>query len=93
MNQGGKNTMLSTNEIHAILQADVDRTGDDYRARAAEFRAAVADVPSHIPGSDASLFVKQASQKQANAIQAYCEAVERFNAFVLRGEVPHDLMN
>ena len=84
--------MRSGDDIRASLQADVDRTRQQYHARASEFREAIADVPSSIPGSGASLFVRQAAHKQADAIQAFCEAVRRYDGFVLRGEVPFDLL-
>ena len=84
--------MRSGDDIRASLQGDVDHTREQYRARAAEFKAAVADVSSDVPGSAVSLFVRQAAHNQADAIQAFCEAVRRYNGFVLRGEVPGDLM-
>ena len=88
----GRIRMRSGDDIRARLQGDVDQTRERYRARAAEFKAATADVSSDVPGSDASLLVTQAAHKQADAIQAFCEAVRRYDGFVFCGEVPGDLM-
>jgi hypothetical protein len=91
-------TMTGTNavsqeSIRAILEAEVEQASARYREIAAECRALMDNVPPERSDLAVLFPLTALEHEKSAAIKALCNAVRRYNDFVLRGKVPEDLVN
>lgn len=82
---------LSRDEIEAILRAEVDSAYEVFRTKAAEFNLLIEDIPTGVPHPDGSLPIHRGGAEKLDAIRRLRLALERFDSFVLDGNVPPDL--
>jgi len=83
--------MRSREEIEEILRAELERARSRCKGARAEFTRVCNDIPSGIPHPDGTQRILNASREQTAAQEAFAAALKRFNAFILRGEIPDDL--
>ena len=83
--------MSSSRDIGEILQRDVERTHNVYKAELAIFQRVTKDVPSGIPYPDSATRIKDAADSHNRALSAYRLALKRLNDYNLRKIVPEDL--
>ena len=83
--------MRSWEEIEEILRAELERARSRCESARAEFTRVCNDIPSGIPHRDGTQRILNASLEQTVAQEAFAAALKRFNAFILREEIPDDL--
>ena len=79
--------MWSRVEIEEILKAEFDLAKSRYESARAEVAQVGNEVPSELPLER----IENASRDETAARQAFTAALQRFNDFILRGEIPDDL--
>jgi hypothetical protein len=75
-----------------LLRAEVDRTREDYTRAKEQFWKIAADIPSGLPYPDGTQRVQIAARAQTAAMVGYTKALRQFNAFLLDGTVPEELL-
>jgi hypothetical protein len=83
--------MRSRVEIEEILRAELEQAKSRHESARDEFTRVCGDIPSGLPHPDGALRIKNARREQTAAQEAFADAVRRFNAFILRGEIPDQL--
>jgi hypothetical protein len=83
--------MLSRVEIEEILRAELERARSQRESAKEEFARVCNDIPSGLPHPDGTQRILNASREQTAAQEAFAAALQRFNAFILRGEIPDHL--
>lgn len=78
--------------IICFLRAEVDRTQARYVSAKEQFWKIAGDTPSGLPHPDGALRVENAARAQTVAMVNYTKALRQFNAFLLEGTVPEELL-
>jgi hypothetical protein len=83
--------MRSRQEIEEILRAELESARLRRQSAKEEFTRVCNEIPSGLPHPDGTLRILNASREKAAAQEAFAAALQRFNAFILKGEIPDDL--
>jgi hypothetical protein len=78
--------------IFDFLRAEVDHAREKYTRAKEQFWKIASDTPSGLPHPDGTQRVGNAARAQTAAMLNYTKALRRFNAFLLDGTVPEELL-
>jgi len=78
--------------IFDFLRAEVDQTREEYFRARDRFWNIAADAPSGLPHPDGTRRVENAARAQTAAMVRYTKSLRQFNAFLLDGTVPEELL-
>jgi hypothetical protein len=82
--------MLNREQIESILLAELDEAREKHRRSAENLRAITSEIPTCIPSPDGALRIKKAGEEHRCAFEALRKALERWNVFIVHGNVPDD---